>query len=69
MNETISKEIKKEFLTEYDKLKKKSDNETKGVIILLSVAFILSFIFISIGGYITYRNYINNNIKNIENGD
>ena len=67
MNETISKEIKKEFMTEYDKLKKKSDNETKGVLTLLCVAFILSLVFLSIGGYLTYQNYMRNNI--VEKGD
>ena len=67
MNETISKEIKKEFLKEYDKLKRKSDNETRGVIILLYTAFILSFVFICIGGYLTYQNYVHNNI--VEKGD
>ena len=67
MNETVSKKIKKEFMQEYDKLKKKSDDETRGVLALLCTAFILSLIFISIGGYLTYRNYINNNT--VEKGD
>ena len=67
MNETVSKEIKKEFMEEYDKLKRKSDNETRGVLTLLCTAFILSLIFISIGGYITYKQYIKNNV--VEKGD
>ena len=67
MNETVSKEIKKEFMNEYNKLKKKSDNETRGVLALLCTAFILSLVFLSIGGYITYQNYIKNN--NVEKGD
>ena len=67
MNETVSKEIKKEFMNEFDKLKKKSDDETRGVLVLLCTAFILSLVFLSIGGYITYKNYIKNDIA--EKGD
>ena len=67
MNETISKEVKKEFIKEYDKLKKKSDDENKGVIVLLTTAFVLSFIFMCIGGYLTYQNYVNTKV--IEEGE
>ncbi len=63
MNESISKEIKKDFMKEYDKLKKKSDDETKGVLALLCTAFILSLVFISIGGYLTYQSYQRNNTE------
>ena len=70
MNETISKEIKGKFIKEYDKLKKKSDDETKGVIVLLTTAFVLSFIFMCIGGYLTYKNYTRTNeIETIGKGD
>ena len=67
MNEKVSKEIKKEFMNEYDKLKKKSDNETRSVLTLLCIAFVLSLLFISIGGYLTYQNYMKNNVA--EKGD
>ena len=68
MNETISKEIKEEFMGEYNKLKRDSDNETRGVMVLLGTAFVLSLIFLCIGSYLTYKNYVNNN-KIVEKGE